>query len=555
MSEYASAESQREEQRAREAERYLLAFDIIRHAQNIALLNLHFLDSALFKLVPQVRQGARVSTDGLYLYYDANHVLKLFAADRNCVVRDILHTVLHCVFRHVFVGPTVLAKQWDIASDIAIESQITDMGIPALNCDRALRQAKTLQALSEELPQLSAQKLYRFFVDSDFSDEELDELREPFYADDHDMWYEHTETSSPSASSEEVSSDVQSLSLDGEDDELSQESFDFEEENDPSSGDQEGQDQEGSTKSEGSSEEEGESDTPGVSGYSKDAPDDGCDGGASALEGLDSDENSEGDELREQWENEPDGKAGPDAVEQEWQSISERLEVELETTSRAQGDSMDSLMRALKTLNREKYDYATFLRQFAAVGEVMQVNDEEFDYIYYTYGLKLYENMPLVEPLEFQEAYRIREFVIAIDTSASTSGDLVEKFVTKTYNMLKATENFHTRVNVHIIQSDREVKDVVKIETAEEFSEYLEGFKLYGMGGTDFRPVFEYVDKCIDEGEFKNLGGLIYFTDGLGTFPETQPLYKTAFVFVEDEGNDRDVPIWAIKLVMESEDV
>ena len=67
----------------------------------------------------------------------------------------------------------------------------------------------------------------------------------------------------------------------------------------------------------------------------------------------------------------------------------------------------------------------------------MRINDDEYDYIFYTYGLRQYKNMPLIEPLEYKEVKRIREFVIAIDTSGSTSGELVQRFMQKTYNILK----------------------------------------------------------------------------------------------------------------------
>ena len=63
------------------------------------------------------------------------------------------------------------------------------------------------------------------------------------------------------------------------------------------------------------------------------------------------------------------------------------------------------------------------------MGETMKVNDEEFDYIFYTYGLKLFKNIPLIEPLEYKEEKRIRDFVVAIDTSGSTSGETVQKFL------------------------------------------------------------------------------------------------------------------------------
>lgn len=61
----------------------------------------------------------------------------------------------------------------------------------------------------------------------------------------------------------------------------------------------------------------------------------------------------------------------------------------------------------------------------------MKLNDDEFDYIFYTYGMNLYGNIPLIEPLEYKDVKQIKEFVIAIDTSGSTSGALVQTFVKK----------------------------------------------------------------------------------------------------------------------------
>ena len=79
--------------------------------------------------------------------------------------------------------------------------------------------------------------------------------------------------------------------------------------------------------------------------------------------------------------------------------------------------------------------------------------------------------------------------------------------------------------------------------------------QIHGLGGTDFRPVFEYVEELQRNREFTNLRGLIYFTDGDGTFPMKKPDYDTVFVFVDDEYNNPDVPAWAIKLVLQSDEI
>lgn len=254
-------------------------------------------------------------------------------------------------------------------------------------------------------------------------------------------------------------------------------------------------------------------------------------------------------------DNNPSGGGVPIGSEADWKDVSERMQMDMETFSKKQGDKAGSMLQNLAEINREKYDYTAFLKKFAVRGEVMKINDDEFDYIFYTYGLKLYDKMPLIEPLEYKEVKRIREFVIAIDTSGSTSGELVQKFVQKTYNILKSTESFFSKINLHIIQCDADIQEHVKITSQEEFDEYLKTMQIRGLGGTDFRPVFGLVDELVKAHEFQNLKGLIYFTDGYGSFPAKKPDYETAFVFIDDEFNNPDVPPWAIKLVLQKNEI
>ena len=241
--------------------------------------------------------------------------------------------------------------------------------------------------------------------------------------------------------------------------------------------------------------------------------------------------------------------------EEEWENISKRIEVDMETSSRKAGSESGSMLMELKELHRERYDYATFLRKFSVLGEEIMINDDEFDNVFYTYGLELYGDMPLVEPLEYKEVNRIRDFVIAIDTSASTSGDLIQQFMQKTYNILKSSESFFSKVNLYLIQADMEVQEVTCIEDLSKLEEYIAHLSLKGKGGTDFRPVFEYVNELLEQQKFRKLKGLIYFTDGYGAFPKRKPPYDTAFVFMRDESYEPDVPPWAIKLVLEEEDL
>lgn len=242
-------------------------------------------------------------------------------------------------------------------------------------------------------------------------------------------------------------------------------------------------------------------------------------------------------------------------LEADWGEIGEHMLVDLETFGKQRGTEAGLLTQNLREVHRERYDYTEFLKKFAVRGEIMKINPDEFDYNYYTYGLELYENLPLIEPLEYKDTKAIRDFVIAIDTSGSTSGKLVQKFVQKTFNILKSTESFFTKINLHIIQCDAAIQEDVKITTQEEFDNYLSTMEIHGLGGTDFRPVFSYVNSLVEIGEFANLKGLIYLTDGYGAFPAKKPDYETAFVFIDDEPNNYNVPPWAIKLVLRSEEI
>jgi predicted metal-dependent peptidase len=135
---------------------------------------------------------------------------------------------------------------------------------------------------------------------------------------------------------------------------------------------------------------------------------------------------------------------------------------------------------------------------------------------------------------------------------------LVQLFLKKTYNILKQTESFFSRINLYIIQCDAKIQEAKKITAAEDFENYLKNTAIKGLGGTDFRPVFEYVDTLIKEGELANLRGLIYFTDGYGTFPEHRPGYDAAFVFIDEihgEFVQPKVPPWAIKLILKPEEM
>ena len=239
------------------------------------------------------------------------------------------------------------------------------------------------------------------------------------------------------------------------------------------------------------------------------------------------------------------------SVEQ-WKKISERIKADLKSFTKARSGA-ESLEKNLEESTRDRYDYSEILRRFTVMGEDIVVNDEEFDYIYYTYGLEHYGNLPLIEPLEYKEAHKVKEFVIAIDTSASCRGAVVKAFLQKTYSILKGSENFFHKINVHILQCDNEVRSDTKITGDDDFEKFMQYGKLTGFGATDFRPVFTYIEELKKQGEFENLKGLIYFTDGYGIYPERMPDYDVIFAFLDEDEHRAPVPPWSMKVVLESD--
>ena len=477
-----------------------LAADILMLSRNTLAVNLRFLDSAvnMLPLKPSI-VTATVATNGRYIFYDESYILKSYKSGYN-LTRAYLHMILHCVFRHNIVGTLVDTLRWNLSCDIAVENIINELDVKALSSPRSIKQSSVIDKIKTSCGSMTAEKIYDFLL-GNADDLQVYAWSELFTEDDHRTWYVKPNGSeAPTGSSNYADSDK--------------------------SGDKVG-------------------DTNAPDNETSDKNND-TDNGTDSREASDSENSVQAIQLYDE---------DISQLEKDWKDISEKMQMEIEAFSKGKGDEKGSLTQNLKAVNREKYDYTQFLKKFSVIGEAMRVNEDEFDCIFYTYGLKLYERMPLIEPLEYKEVKRIKEFVIAIDTSGSVSGELVQKFIQKTYNVLKSEESYFTKINLHIIQCDTDIQEDRKITSQEEFDKYLSDMKLHGFGGTDFRPVFAYVDKLIQDKEFNDLRGLIYFTDGYGDFPTRKPPYETAFVFVDDGYNDPDVPPWAIKLVLQPEEI
>ncbi len=103
------------------------------------------------------------------------------------------------------------------------------------------------------------------------------------------------------------------------------------------------------------------------------------------------------------------------------------------------------------------------------------------------------------------------KIAIAIDTSGSIDKKLLGRFFNELQNILKSFPNYE----IDLIEADMKIHSH-KVYLPGDFIEY----KVTGGGGTDFRPVFEYVEKNLYD-----ISLILYFTDGMGIYPDKEPFF------------------------------
>ena len=144
-----------------------LALDILTLARNTLLVQFRFLDRAISRITFVPGDTIWFGCDGEYLYFDPWYVLNQYKAQQTILTRDLMHSLLHCIFQHSFVGKDIQTDdvcrlRWDLACDIAVEHLITELGLKAVTCSREKQQAQYLAAMKKELKQVTAEKIYNF---------------------------------------------------------------------------------------------------------------------------------------------------------------------------------------------------------------------------------------------------------------------------------------------------------------------------------------------------------------------------------------------------------
>ncbi len=237
-----------------------------------------------------------------------------------------------------------------------------------------------------------------------------------------------------------------------------------------------------------------------------------------------------------------------------WNDIALQAMTEVEGFSRSLDGRSDAFLAILRIRNARRYDYRSFLRKFVSRRTSVRESPDEFDPIYYTYGLQVYGNLPLIDSLEQSDQTRLESFVIAVDTSGSTMAGPVAAFLEEAFDAMRQA-GVSGGSEVHVVQCDDSVRRVDVVRSEGDLRRLMRDFRLAGGGKTDFRPVFDYIDSVREEGGLRNLRGMMYFTDGYGTFPTRRPPYDVAFVFCDDMYREHPVPPWAMSITVRTGDL
>jgi predicted metal-dependent peptidase len=455
-------------------------------------LSMRFMGAALGSLDFRMDLSTRtLGTDAVSIRFNPLYLIKNYLERPELLNRAYMHMIMHCLFRHMFSAKEHEdAGLWDLCCDIAAESVVDSMDYPTILRVSSDFRQEWYERLEAEVKVLTAEKIYHYFILKKRDPYLEESLRQEFSLCDHSFW-ERMQDDDPD--NEMNTGDMQS---------------------DADAKNHMNENMDGNNRQDGSSSEEGEHKE------SKDAT--------------------------------PLGSVNP--KEDDWKDTAKRIESELLTYSKDAAEDAGRLTWLLKLQNRRRKSYKEFLERFSVVREEVGVDMDSFDYGFYMYGLNLYGNMPLIEENEFREVKKTEELVIAIDTSASCKDRLVQQFLNETGALLKNRESFFKKVNIRIIECDDNIQNDTKIVSPDDIEKYAESFTAHGGYGTDFRPVFSYVEDLRAKGELLNLKGLMYFTDGFGEYPKVPTSYDTVFVFYGDEErDDTRVPDWALKLYLDAD--
>ena len=238
-------------------------------------------------------------------------------------------------------------------------------------------------------------------------------------------------------------------------------------------------------------------------------------------------------------------------MRERWERIARETELDAAVHD---GTRSKPLSASLRDLRIRPLSLSDLLRQYLQPVELMVPESFDIDFAYYAYGFRSLGKIALVEPLETAESTAIGNLFVALDTSGSIGRERATRFVELVCGMLFECEFFGDGSCVHVLQCDDSIRGHDVISGKDDLRRWMTSVELHGFGATDFRPVFDLIHEFMgnSSADSCHVDGLIYFTDGRGTFPEKAPLFDAAFAFVDAVA---PIPSWATQVLVLSEEL
>ncbi len=362
-------------------------------------LDMRYLKIALCALKPKAVEGLNtLACDGVNLCYAPGQVLRVFEENSLFLNRAYLHTVLHCIYRHLWLRGSRDKKLWNLSCDIVAEYTIDSMECPSTKRILSFLRRDLYGELKSGGKGISGAVVYGALKNK--SPKELKALAREFYTDDHRFWDRgDKENMSPMAS-----------------------------------------------------------------------------------------------QARDNWD-----------------KIARQTLMEQNRKGDKAKSGEEFFLSQVKAAKGRR-TYGDFLKKFSLWQEEMRCDEDAFDLGFYAYGLRVYGNMPLVEPMETREAKKIREIVIVVDTSYSTRGELIEGFLRETFQILSQRDSFFVRSRIRVLQCDERVQRDTLIQSQEDFKALLSDFSIQGGGLYGFSPgLFLCGGVKASGGDFKPWGAFIFY--------------------------------------------
>jgi len=201
----------------------------------------------------------------------------------------------------------------------------------------------------------------------------------------------------------------------------------------------------------------------------------------------------------------------PATLREEWEQAV--IQADMAQRSTGRGDLSADEQRLLNRVRAQKVDWRAECADF--IKSAVDYRNPDW-----TRSSRRMATAPVIYPRRKSGKFGLIVFVR--DTSGSVDNDTVSAF-----NSLIADCLGDVGSDGLLIDADSTVCAVYDLIQGDEIPATAQG-----GGGTDFCPAFERVNQAVADGQ--QIAGLIYLTDGDGSFPEAPPDYPVLWVLTQE---------------------